>query len=813
MTVRFLNHALRRGGLFLSLLFLWFPLTTLGQLQSVGDFLDEQGRLAVPDRDVYVGGSFTQTGGALASGVESRGEAAAGTAGVTLTPQSPIALFEELGDEPGSVAFGDVDGDGALDIVTTNQVSRDVSVLLGDGSGGFSAAVGSPFAVGSSPESVALGDVDGDGLLDVVTANRNSDNVSVLLGDGGGGFTAAAGSPFAVGDGPVSVALGDVDGDAALDVVTANRRSDDVSVLLGDGSGGFSAATGSPFAVGSSPESVALGDVDGDGLLDVVTANQNSDDLSVLLGDGGGGFTAATGSPFAVGNGPRSISLGDVDGDGALDGVTANSNSDDVSVLLGDGNGGFTAAAGNPFAVGDFPQSVALGDVDGDDALDVVTANRESNDISVLLGDGGGGFTAAAGSPFAVGDLPLSIALGDIDSDGALDGVTANAFSEDLSVLLGDGSGAFTAASGGPVVFGTDPRAVAVGDLDGDGIADAVVAQESRDAVLALRGLGNGRFTAFGAALPVGDRPFSVALGDVDGDGVLDVVAANRTFGDVSVLLGDGGGGFTAAAGSPFAVGVLPTSVALGDVDGDGALDVVNANGRFDDISVLLGDGGGGFAAAAGSPFAVGDGPTSVALGDVDGDGALDVVTANQFSDDISVLLGDGGGGFTAAAGSPFAVGDSPASVALGDGDGDGALDAITANNNFSGDVSVLLGDGGGGFSAAAGSPFAVGVRPLSVALGDIDGDGAMDAITANNSFSGDVSVLLGDGGGGFSAAAGSPFAVGVGPVSAVLDDVDGDGRPDVIVPSDGSGSGNEFLNVLTSNVLFEDSMQQPSVD
>ena len=165
-----------------------------------------------------------------------------------------------------------------------------------------------------------------------------------------------------------------------------------MSVLLGDGAGGFASQT--RFSVGNNPQSVALGDLNGDGSPDIVTANSSNfnGDVSVLLGDGAGGF--ATQTRFSVGNGPWSVALGDVNGDGSPDIVTANSsNSSDVSVLLGDGAGGF--ASQTRFSVGNNPQSVVLGDVNGDGSPDIVTANFFSNDVSVLLGDGAGGFATA----------------------------------------------------------------------------------------------------------------------------------------------------------------------------------------------------------------------------------------------------------------------------------------------------------------------------------------------------------------------------------------------------------------------------------
>jgi len=319
----------------------------------------------------------------------------------------------------------------------------------------FAPSPGSPFAVGSAPDSVAVGDLNGDGHPDLVTANAGANTVSVLLGDGGGGFSAAPGSPFAVGSAPASVAVGDLNGDGHPDLVTANYGDNTDSVLLGDGGGGFSAAPGSPFAAGPFPAWVAVGDLNGDGHPDLVTANSDTT-VSVLLGDGGGGFSAAPGSPFAVGAYPESVAIGDLNGDGHLDLVDADYGDNTVSVLLGDGGGGFSAAPGSPFAVGAYPYSVAVGDLNGDGRPDLVTANAGDNTVSVLLGDGGGGFSAAPGSPFAVGANPYSVAVGDLNGDGHPDLVTANGGSNDVSVLLNTTSASpadSTPPSASPIVL------------------------------------------------------------------------------------------------------------------------------------------------------------------------------------------------------------------------------------------------------------------------------------------------------------------------------------------------------------------------
>ncbi|MGI4869678.1 MAG: beta strand repeat-containing protein, partial [Janthinobacterium lividum] len=860
-----------------------------------------------------------------------------------------------VGNNPNSVVVGDVDGDGDLDMLTTNQNSNSVSVRLNDGTGNFTPLATNPDpAVGSAPTSVALGDVDGDGDLDFLTANNGSSTVSVRLNNGMGSFTAPATNPNpAVGNGPLSVALGDVDGDGDLDVLTANYGGT-VSVRLNDGTGNFTApATNPDPAVGSVPISIALGDVDGDGDLDVLTANYGDNTVSVRLNDGTGNFTPpATNPDPAVGSAPISVALGDVDGDGDLDLLTANVGDNTVSVRLNDGTGSFTAPATNPNpAVGNGPLSVALGDVDGDGDLDMLAANSGDNTVSVRLNDGIGNFTAPATNPNpAVGNGPQGVALGDVDGDGDLDALTANFYDNAVSVRLNQppppvlsSLSASSAAAGGALTLsgtfltgatvatftntGTGavttvvaaaftstgyavtpqtigllvPTSLAVGSytvrvttpggtsnalpltvrllavaslspaanaraaarstsvgVTFTGTVDAATAgtikvfsaqyrgrrttavstsgntvtltptassgaaafkpgETVRVSVPATvhstggaaavpyvyqfttavggTGIGNFRAPAANADPAVGNSPQSVAVGDVDGDGDLDMLTANSGSSTVSVRLNDGSGSFSAPATNPNpAVGSGPGSVVLGDVDGDGDLDMLTANANDNTVSVRLNNGTGNFTAPATNPNpAVGSSPGSLALGDVDGDGDLDMLTANFGGNTVSVRLNDGTGNFTApATNANPTVGSGPISVALGDVDGDGDLDLLTANYGGS-TVSVRLNDGTGNFTPPATNPNpALGTAPYSVALGDVDGDGDLDLLAANSG-SNTVSVRLNNGTGSFTG--GSDPAVGSTPYSVALSDVDADGDLDLLTANHGGNTLSVRLN------------------
>ena len=285
---------------------------------------------------------------------------------------------------PRSVAVADVNRDGNPDALTANSASNTLGVLLGNGVGGFALQTNTPSTgVNSTPRSVAVADINGDGRPDVLTANSASNTLGVLLGDGAGGFALQANAPSTgVNSGPVSVTVADVNSDGRPDALTINGTNSTLGVLLGDGTGSFALQTNAPStgAYGA-PQSIALADVNSDGRLDVLTVNYTSSTLGVLLGNGAGGFGPAT--PFPVGANPVAVAVADFNGDGNPDLVTANLFGNNVTVLLGSATGGF----GTPtaFAVGIFPQAVAVGDFNRDGSPDLAVANADSANVSVLL--------------------------------------------------------------------------------------------------------------------------------------------------------------------------------------------------------------------------------------------------------------------------------------------------------------------------------------------------------------------------------------------------------------------------------------------
>ncbi len=681
------------------------------------------------------------------------GEACSG--GSCLPPASftqPAGSPVAVGTNPFSVAVGDWDGDGTRDLALANNASNDVTILLGNGAGGFIQAAGSPILVGSAPSSVAAGDLDGDGALDLAVANYGTNDVTILKGNGSGGFSQAAGSPISVGTGPQFVAVGNWDGDADLDLAVANFGSGNVTIYLGNGPGTFTQASGSPIAAGTQPVAVASGDLDGDGDLDLAVADYGSNDVTLLKGDGLGGFALPT--LVGVGSNQLFVALTDLDGDGDLDLAAALYNANAVEIQLGNGAGTYVQKAGSPFAVGLNPFSIAVGDLNGDTKPDLAVANSTSGHVSILLGGGTGGFGQAAGSPIATGPNPLSIVAGDWNGDGKLDLAVGNRGGNNVTILL---NGTTFAADGTAC---SDGNVCTVGNTCLAGICLPPVT-----------------FTQPGGSpVAVGTSPFSMTVGDWDGDGKRDLAIANSVSNDVSILKGNGAGGFT-LLGSPV-VGNTPSSVATGDFDGDNDLDLAVANYASGTVTILLGNGAGAFTQATnGSPYLVGTGPQYVAVAEMTGDGLPDLAVANYGSSSVTILKGTGAGAFTPASGSPFTVGIQPVALAIGNLTPDNTPDLAVANYG-SNTVTILKGLGLGAFTPL-GPPIQV-ASPFYVAIRNLTADNALDLAVANYA-SNSVTILKGDGLGAFTTV-GSPLGVGVNPFSIAAGDLNGDTKLDLAV-------------------------------
>ena len=705
------------------------------------------------------------------------------------------------GTSPQAVAVGDFNGDGKLDVAVVNGNANTVSVMLGNGDGTFQAKT--DFATGSTPRGITVGHFTSSGNLDLAVTNFASNTVSVLLGVGDGTFQAK--KDTAVGSGPIGIAVSDFNNDGNSDLVVTNSTdpAGTVSVLFGQGNGSFS--TQVAYAVNSTPVSVAVGDFNGDGVMDLVVANNNTNAnvVTVLLGNANGTFGAK--ASLAVGSDPVSVAVADFNNDLKLDIVVADQQGNTVSVVLGNGDGTFQSHV--EYFTAASPNGVVVGDFNGDGKLDLAVSAGNGNTVSVLWGMGDGTFVGQvnAGS----GDIPLALASGDFNGDGKLDLVTANSGRNSVSVILNNGNETFQARSDYPA--GAGPFSVAAADFTSSGILDLAVVNTGSTSTVSIllgngSGQGNGTFQGPGHFnTGHGTNPYAVATGDFNGDGIQDMVVANYATNTIGYMQGVGDGTFLPPVTT--AVGSGPAAIVVADFNGDGKLDLAVANFNSNNVSILLGNGNGTFQAAIN--YAVGNGPISLAAGTLKGSGRpLDLVVVNESDNTISVLVGKGDGTFPQVVG-PYATqtpaGGNPTGVVIGDFNKDGNLDLAVADF-IAQEVSVFLGNGDGTFQTATTYP--AGANPSSIVMADFNGDGNLDLATTSTPSPSNpgnlVTLLLGNGNGTF----GAPILFGVGSLaySAVVGDFNGDGAPDIAVANGGAGSVSVLLNTQGTNIQVQSS-------
>jgi hypothetical protein len=420
--------------------------------------------------------------------------------------------------------------------------------------------------------------------------------------------------------------------------------------------------------------------------------------------------------------------------------------------------------------------SVVLADFNGDGKLDAAVTNvaqagpSQAGSVSILIGNGDGTFKPPVSYATDLGSQ--AIAVGDFNGDGKLDLVVANNGAGDVSILFGNGDGTFQPAVN--YAAGSYPRSVAVGDFNGDGKLDIVVANFGANYFTLLLNNGDGTFRVSNISLMYGGT--AVAVGDLNGDGKLDLVVGNNGGPNgVSVLLGNGNGTFQAAQSfGPADV----VALALADLNGDGKLDIVAATQNSNTVNILLGNGDGTF--QTGAVYTV-PGASFVSVGDLNGDGKPDLVVPG-LSIFTAVLIGSGDGTFQA----PVAYASGGVTSAIGDLNGDHKLDFVSPGGAG---LEVFLGRGDGTFPAPI--TYEPEQEPDSIAVGDLNGDGKLDFVTANYT-SNTVSVFLGNGDGTFPAPV--MYPTGQSPDSVKAGDLNGDGILDLVVANEADSTVSVFM-------------------
>ena len=650
----------------------------------------------------------------------------------------------------------------------------------------------------TAAESIATGDLDGDGTTDVVIGTNTAPNV-LLLNDGLGHFEHA---PLAM---PVhddlthGIAVADVDGDGDDDLLLANVSLN--RVLVNDGSGVFSEPPGLLPPLNDLTLCVDTADVDGDGDVDAFFGNWEAFGATDTLAynDGTGVFTKLPNTIPDDGQLTQACRFADWNGDLSPDLFLGNLND---RIYLNDGSGRFFAPPGALPAIADDTRAALVDDVDGDGDLDILVATANAGD-RLLLNDGTGTFADGSAQLPAGLDFTIALAGGDVDGDGDDDVVVIDPLVDDL-VLQNDGAGTFTVAA--TLASTVDTAAGALFDANGDDDLDLFLGFEAWQQDQLWFNDGSGALTdvtTFGTSELESQAlsTVSIAVGDLNGDGREDVFEGNLAPGTQRVLENRGANLFAAFPGALPTAADLLRDVELGDVNGDGAPDAVlfrEGTGPFGSGAgeVWLGDGSGGFA-RGGSPIPGTDfAPWDGELFDFDGDGDLDAFAAVDEDSPYSagglntLFLGDGTGAFAYGPPPPGGA-DGSRCVEAGDVDLDGDLDVVVANRPVctpgcggvsGGRTQLLLNAGGVLVESNALPPDAD--RSSTLALFDVDGDGDLDVHVGNEQAVPDRLYLNGAAGGplGFVDGSAQLPAVATFPTDTEVADVDGDGDADLLV-------------------------------
>jgi hypothetical protein len=597
-----------------------------------------------------------------------------------------------------------------------------------------------------NPWSIATGDLNGDQIVDTVAGGGGT----ILLGRSDGSLSLAASYPV----GTQGVAVGDLDGDGILDIAASG--SSVVTVLIGHGDGTFS--IGSQISVAGDLWFLAIGEFNGDVNPDLAVANSSAGNITILLGTGGGTFSLAGSYPIEA---PYSVSIADLDGDQAQDLVVCGGS---LVSLIGHGDGTFEP----PTVINtvDGGWSATVEDLNGDATPDIVSCTGAAH-VAVFLGNGDGSFAIPIHVETGMGSRHA--AIGDLTGDGVPDLAIANTWANNVSVHVGAGNGTFTL---GGVFSSPSPMAVAIVDL-GEGLPlDLEIASFGKVSV--MHGVGDGTFV-MPSLLPVGSAPQGIAAGDLNRDGAVDLVTTQRDNGQAAVMMGNGDGSFASAILHD--VGQGAGALLLGDLNADLALDLVVANevGDIDFpgyVTVRLGNATGSFLPRA--AFQVSGRPTSIAAGDLNGDGILDLAVASSIDPRVQILRGLGNGTFASA--QSFTAGNGMQDVAIALVDQDPHPDVVV---RYPGAVGILRNLGNGNLGSSVVYP--MGSFGTHLATGDLNGDGITD-VAAPDQDASRVAVLVGIGDG--TLAQPTYYSVARYPDDTVIADIDGDGRQDLVLTS-----------------------------
>lgn len=702
-----------------------------------------------------------------------------------------------------STTLADFDGDNNVDIVLANSMGNNISVLLGCGDGTFKTQTTYSTGSGSRPNHLIVDDFNNDNIYDIAVANFGTDEIVIFYGYGNGSFKLARTYSTGFGSGPKRIVAADFNNDKRLEIVVALLGTGDIAVLTEYYAADFVNQIKISTGAAVQPYAVAVEDLNNDNRSDIVVANSGTDNLVILFGIGKDMFGMEMTYPIGTSSQPQHVITRDINQDNQLDIISVNSKMNSISVIMNNGNGSFAKQRKYSTGNGSYPTAIASGDFNNDNRLDFVIANKGTDNIGIFLGFDYTSFHNETSYSSAETLGPIGIVSIDFNNDSLLDIAAVFFKSESLGILLGHGNGSFATMKTYSTGNGSFPYSIDVGDFNNDDQLDIVVTNLGTRCVGILLGYGNGNFSEIMTYSTVKNNPVAAASGDFNNDSRLDIAVANYEDNSIGILLGYGNGSFATVKIYSTEIGSTPSSIAVGDFNDDGILDIVVSNYGTDNIGILLGYGDGIFVNQVSHSTGYCAFAFCIRVADFNGDGQLDVVTSCREYHGIAILLGHGNGTFADVQYRTTGPGTAPQGISVGDFNNDKILDIAVVNSGTNG-IVVVFGLGDGKFLLGKEYSAGIGSFPAMLAIGDFNNDSRLD-IAVTNHFSNSIGIFFGLDSEPYAIV--TPYKTNAGsqPQSVAVSDLNNDHSLDIVVAN--YGTDNVGILLGYGNGLFRKMM------
>ncbi|CAF1321342.1 unnamed protein product [Rotaria sordida] len=696
--------------------------------------------------------------------------------------------YQKTNPHPSAVAIGDFNNDYQLDIVVTNAGIDNVQIFLDYKEGTFMNNITYSTGDNSHPQHVVVTDFNKDNQLDIAVVNSYNSILKVFLSSGNETFSASSEYITGYSSFPNSVAVGDFNKDGWIDVVVANSGTDNIGIFLGFDYPTFTTSNIVLQKRDSSPYYIAIGDFNNDSRWDIAIACRERNNIAVFLGNGNGTFSEEQLFYLPGSSRPQSLIIGDFNNDNQLDIAVANSRDQSISLLFGRGNGSFAPYISQE-TIYSSPVSIAVGDFNNDRKQDIVVAIEDTNTIGIFIGHGNGSFKEQISYEMPDESSPVWVVVGDFNNDNVQDIAVANFNGHNIGILLGYGDGAFRNVTLYSTGNNSGPCSIAIGDFNKDNWMDIAVANKHTQNVGIFFGYDNGSFSSQTTYMTdSGSMLMSIVVGDINNDGILDIAISDfgSGKGNIGVLYGLDNGTFLVSKIYSTGINTDPSSIAICDIDNDGRLDFIVSNSNKNNIGIMLRDKSEPLGKQTMFSTDNGSSPYAVVVSHFNDDDHLDIAVANSKTNNIGIFLGYGNGSFANQEIYSTGIYSSPKFIAVGDLNNDKQMDIIVANSN-TGNICIFLGNRNGTFIISQNYSTGQGSEPSSIAVADLNKDNKTDIIITNSGIN-NVLVFFGSDNGIFSKPKTYSLDYGSHPISVAIGDFNNDSWLDIVVANDGSG-------------------------